>query len=196
MKTLYPVVGAVLLAAAVFLAVKGGSDERPATDRPDPSASGKSTPAAPAPSTRPRPAPPSEASRGSETPAAARELELLWARGRAGELLPALDRLSAEADQKLWGDVGPVLIEQAAKEGRPEVAAYLLATGDAAPAGIRLEIYAAAMDNRDEGTRATARLELENITGKKFASGEEARAWIAANPQATADEQEEEPADQ
>jgi len=124
-------------------------------------------------------------------PLAARELELLWARGRGQELLVELDRVSANKDPEYWREIGPLLVKQAAKEGRPEIASYLLATGDAAPEdGLRIEIYAAALDNRNEDLQTTARLELENITGQEFRSGDEARAWLAANPQASADDSE------
>ena len=122
---------------------------------------------------------------------AAKELELLWARGRSQELLAELDRVSVIADPEYWREIGPLLVKQAAKEGRPEIANYLLATGDSAPDdNLRIEIYAAAMDNRDEGIRSTAKLELENITGEEFKTGEQARAWLAANPQPLPEEEE------
>lgn len=191
MKTIYPAAGGLLLVAALLLAFKGCGDPGPAADDGAAGTNGGKVEAADKASAhhRPRPAP-RPAVRESETSAAARELQLLWARGRASELLPALDRLSATADSERWGEVAPVLIEQAAKEGRPDVATYLLATGDAAPAGIRLEIYAAALDNRDEGIRDVARLELQNITGEIFPSGEAVREWLAANPQATREDDE------
>jgi hypothetical protein len=59
---------------------------------------------------------------------------------------------------------------------------YLLATGDAAPMELRRSIYAAALDNKTKGVADSARLELQNLTGKVFKSGDEARAWIKANP--------------
>jgi hypothetical protein len=121
---------------------------------------------------------------------AAKELELLWARGRGQELLVELDRVSATKDPEYWQEIAPLLVKQAAKEGRPEIAKYLLVTGDAAPDdNLRIEIYAAAMDNHDEGVRSTARLELENITGEEFANGEAARAWLKANPQPLPEEE-------
>jgi len=128
-------------------------------------------------------------------PLAVRELELLWARGRGGELLAELDKVSTNKDPDYWREVSPLLITQAAKEGRPDVANYLLATADAAPAETRIGIYAAAMDNADENLRETARLELENITGEDFANGQAARAWLAAHPQ-RAEVEEEMPEDQ
>ena len=184
MKTIYPAAGGLLLAAALLLAIKGGRNEAPAAA--DSSSRTAAGPAETSPEGRPRPAA-RRVPRESETPAAARELELLWARGRTAELLPALDRLSTDADGEHWADVAPVLIRHAADDGRHEVVNYLLATGDNAPAGIRLEIYAAALDNPDEGVRATARLELQNQTGEVFPDGEKAREWIAAHPEAADD---------
>ena len=109
---------------------------------------------------------------------AAKELELLWARGRGQELLIELDRVSATKDPEYWQEIRSLLVSKAAKEGRPEIAKYLLVTGDAAPDdNLRIEIYAAAMDNHDEGIRSTAQLELENITGEEFANGDAANAY-------------------
>jgi len=122
---------------------------------------------------------------------AARELEMLWAPGRSQELLTQLDRVSANKDPEYWREIGPLLVKHATSEGRPEIANYLLVTGDAAPDdNLRIEIYAAAMDNRDEGIQTTARLELENMTGQNFANGAAARAWLAANPQPVVEEEE------
>lgn len=112
----------------------------------------------------------------------AKTLKLLWARGRGQELLVALDQLSERADDDDWRQVADVLIEQAAGDGRHEIATYLLATGDGAPEKVRLSIYAAAMDNPDEGIRSSARLELLNLTGREFESRQEAEAWIASRP--------------
>lgn len=124
----------------------------------------------------------------AEPPQAA-ELKRLWARGRETELLPALDRIAAQEDPDDWRAVADVLVAQAATEGRHDVISYLLSAGHAAPAGLRLEIYAAALDNPDEVARDTARLELLNLSGRSFNSGEEARSWIAANPAASRDEE-------
>jgi hypothetical protein len=122
---------------------------------------------------------------------AARELEMLWAPGRSQELLTQLDRVSANKDPEYWREIGPLLVKHATSEGRPEIANYLLVTGDAAPDdNLRIEIYAAALDNHDEGIQTTARLELENMTGQNFANGAAARAWLAANPQPAAEEEE------
>jgi hypothetical protein len=121
---------------------------------------------------------------------ALKELELLWARGRGQELLVELDRVSATKDPEYWQEIGPLLVKKAAQEGRPEVAKYLLVTGDASPDdNLRIEIYAAAMDNHDEGVRSTAQLELENMTGEQFANGEAARTWLKANPQPLPEEE-------
>jgi len=115
---------------------------------------------------------------------AARELEMLWAPGRSQELMVQLDRVSANKDPEYWKEIGPLFVKHASGEGRPEVANYMLVASDAAPdANLRIEIYAAALDNRDEGIKTTARLELENITGEQFKTGAEARAWLTANPQ-------------
>lgn len=125
----------------------------------------------------------------SESPDA-KSLKLLWARGRGPELLAALDQLSERADADDWRQVAEVLVEQAARDGRHEIADYLLATGHGAPNEIRLSIYAAALENPDEGIQAAAKLELLNLTGQQFGSRAEADAWIAANPEASRDEEE------
>jgi hypothetical protein len=117
----------------------------------------------------------------SESPDA-KTLKLLWARGRGQELLVALDQLSARADTDDWRQVADVLVEQASSDGRHEIATYLLATGHGAPDKIRLSIYAAAMENPDEGIRSSAKLELLNLTGRQFESRQEADAWIATLP--------------
>jgi hypothetical protein len=117
-------------------------------------------------------------------PREATELKLLWARGRESELLPALDEIATMEDPDDWRAVSDILIAQASTEGRHEVIDYLLAAGDAAPADIRLAIYAAALDNSDEVARETAQLELQNLTGEVFESGDAARSWIAAHPEA------------
>ena len=134
-----------------------------------------------------------ERTRGPSESPDAKTLKLLWARGRSQELLVALDQLSQRADADDWRSVADVLVEQAANDGRYEVADYLLATGHGAPAGIRLKIYAAALENPDEGVRASAKLELLNLTGQEFESRAEADAWIASNPAASRDEVEEMP---
>lgn len=125
----------------------------------------------------------------SESPDA-KTLKLLWARGRSHELLVALDQLSQRADADDWREVADVLVEQAARDGRHEIADYLLATGHGAPNGVRLAIYAAALENPDEGVQASAKLELLNLTGQEFGSRSEADAWIASNPEASRDEEE------
>ncbi|WP_193212599.1 hypothetical protein [Luteolibacter marinus] len=116
-----------------------------------------------------------------ESPAA-KQLKLLCARGHAKELLVALERLSQSQDAREWQDVSEVLQQQITKEGRPDVAAYLLATGHGAPDGIGLQLYAAALDNPDDTIRESARLELLNLSGREFDSGEEARNWLASQP--------------
>lgn len=131
-----------------------------------------------------------ERTRGPSESPDAKTLKLLWARGRGQELLVALDQLSQRADADDWREVADVLVDQAARDGRHEVADYLLATGHAAPNGIRLSIYAAALENPDEGVQATAKLELLNLTGQEFASRAEAEAWIASNPEASRNEEE------
>lgn len=125
----------------------------------------------------------------SESPDA-KTLKVLWARGRSQELLVALDQLSQRADADGWREVADVLVEQAARDGRHEIAGYLLATGHGAPNGIRLAIYAAALENPDEGVQASAKLELLNLTGQEFRSRADADAWIASNPEASRDEEE------
>lgn len=125
----------------------------------------------------------------SESPDA-KSLKLLWARGRSQELLVALDQLSQRADADDWRSVADVLVEQASQDGRHEIAGYLLATGHGAPNGIRLAIYAAALENPDEGVQASAKFELLNLTGQEFSSRANADAWIASNPEASRDEEE------
>ena len=180
-------VAAVVLAAVVF--------NRPASDEAGVTGDGQVGSKAnfSEPATPPLP-PPRRTARPEivDTKAlAAKELELLWARGHGQELLIQLDRVSANQDPEYWREIGPLLIKQAAKEGRPEIANYLLSTSDSAPDdNLRIQIYAAAMDNRDEGIQTTARLELENITGEEFATGNAARAWHAANPQPVPEEEE------
>jgi hypothetical protein len=127
----------------------------------------------------------------SESPDA-KALKLLWARGRGQELLVALDQLAQQADADGWREVAEVLVEQAARDGRHEVASYLLATGHAAPAGIRLAIYAAGLENPDEAIQASAKLELLNLTGQEFDSRPQAEAWIAAHPEASREPDEDE----
>lgn len=139
----------------------GGSDPTPLPDRKHPRTERSKEP--------------------SESPDA-KTLKLLWARGRGQELLVALDQLSERADADDWRQVADVLIEQAANDGRHEIATYLLATGHGAPDKIRLSIYAAAMENPDEGIRGSAQLELLNLTGREFGSRQEADAWIATQP--------------
>ena len=113
---------------------------------------------------------------------AAKDLELVWARSDEQEVLDALDKVGAYTEPDEWRAVGSVLIQKASSESRQEVVNYLLATGDAAPMELRQSIYAAALDNKTKGVADSARLELQNLTGKVFKSGEEARAWIKANP--------------
>jgi hypothetical protein len=129
---------------------------------------------------------------GEAEPREAVELKLLLARGRENELFPALDKIATFEDPDDWRAVADVLIAQASTEGRHEVIDYLLSAGDAAPAGIRLQMYAAALDNPDEVARDTARLELENLTGEVFESGDAARSWIAAHPEASREPEAEE----
>ena len=131
-----------------------------------------------------------ERTRGPSESPDAKTLKLLWARGRSQELLVALDQLSQRADADDWREVAEVLVEQAARDGRHEIADYLLATGHGAPNGVRLAIYAAALENPDEGVQASAKLELLNLTGQEFGSRSEADAWIASNPEASRDEEE------
>jgi hypothetical protein len=179
-------VAAVVLAAVIF--------NRPDPDKDGVAGDGQDGSKANFSEPAPPPPPPRRTSRPEivDTKAlAAKELELLWARGHGQELLIQLDRVSANQDPEYWREIGPLLVKQAAKEGRPEIANYLLSTSDSAPDdNLRIQIYAAAMDNRDEGIQTTARLELENITGEEFATGNAARAWHAANPQPVPDEEE------
>jgi hypothetical protein len=171
-------VAAVVLAAVLF--------NRPASDEDGVTGGGKDGSKGGSPASA-LPQPPRRTPRPEildRKALAAKELELLWARGRGQELLVELERVSATKDPEYWQEIGPLLVKKAAKEGRPEIAQYLLVTGDASPDdNLRIEIYAAAMENHDEGIRTTAQLELENITGEQFANGEAARVWLAANPQ-------------
>lgn len=182
MKFTRPVIAATVLAALGLVLVltmdrseDGGTEPGPADKA---GASG---------GTDPTPLPDRRHSRtdrskeSSESPDA-KTLKLLWARGRGQELLVALDQLSERADGDDWRQVADVLIEQAASDGRHEIATYLLATGHGAPTKISLSIYAAAMDNPDEGIRNSAKLELLNLTGREFESRQEADAWIATQP--------------
>lgn len=182
----------MLVAVAGFLAVLGrgcaGGDAKDPAD--DATGDTRRAPAASRPLATKRPG--AYRRSGESEPRDATEFKLLWARGREGELFPALDEIATSEDPDEWRVVGDVLIEQAATEGRHEVIDYLLAAGDAAPAGIRLAIYAAALDNPDEAARETARLELENLTGERFDSGEAARSWIAAHPEASVEPEAEE----
>ena len=178
-------VAAVVLAAVIF--------NRPASDEDGKAGGGKGSSKNATPSASKLPPPSRKTPRPEildRKALAAKELELLWARGFGQELLVELDRVSATEDPGYWQEIGPLLVKKAAKEGRPEITKYLLATGDASPDdNLRIEIYAAAMDNHDEGVRSTARLELENITGEEFANGEAARAWLKANPQPLPEEE-------
>lgn len=122
---------------------------------------------------------------------AASDLELLWARGDDKQTLDALDKIGSYTKPDQWGAIGEVLIHKAATEGHPEIINYLLATSDAGPMKLRQNIYAAALDNKAQGVADSARLELENLTGNVFKTGDEARAWIKAN--VDEDEEEEEP---
>lgn len=181
MKPLHFAAAGLLVFSVILLGVKLTTGDRTEVTSEDPHLmEQRRSPAAPASSQRlgSRSTP-----RSDEVPAPLRELQLLWARGRSPDLLSALDRLTDLNDRERWEQVAPLLIEQASREGRPEVAAYLLATGDAAPSGIRLRIHAHALDNRDESIRDTARLELENATGEVFNTSAEALAWIDAHPQ-------------
>jgi hypothetical protein len=186
-------VAAVVLAAVIF--------NRPASDEDAAAGGGKGNSKNATPPASKLPAPPPRKTPRPEIldrkALAAKELELLWARGFGQELLTELDRVSATKDPEYWQEIGPLLIKKAAKEGRPEITKYLLATGDASPDdNLRIEIYAAAMDNHDEGIQISARLELENITGENFATGDAARAWHAANPQPLPEAEEEMSEDQ
>ncbi|WP_035609879.1 hypothetical protein [Haloferula sp. BvORR071] len=122
---------------------------------------------------------------------AAADLELLWAHGDQKETLDALDKIGDYKDPDPWRAVAGVLIEKARTESRQEIVDYLLATGDAAPMDIRMEMYAAALDNKTKGVDDSARLELQNLTGEVFKTSDEARSWIKSHPP----EPEEEPAE-
>lgn len=113
---------------------------------------------------------------------AASDLQLLWARSEKEEILDALDKIGRYEEADQWAAIGGVLVEKAGSESNPEIVQYLLATGDSGPRELQLKIYAAALDNKAEGVADSARLELQNRTGKKFSSGEAAREWIKENP--------------
>lgn len=121
---------------------------------------------------------------------AAKDLELLWARANEQEVLDALDKIGDYKEANQWQAIGGVLIQKATSDPRPEIVEYLLATGDAAPMKLRLNIYAAALDNRAQGVADSARLELQNLTQQNFASGDEARAWLESNPPEEEEEEE------
>ena len=121
---------------------------------------------------------------------AATELELLWARGDEKEVLDAIDKVGDYKKADEWRAVGSVFIQKARSEGRDEVIRYLLATGDAAPMSIKLPMYAAALDNKAEGVKSLATLELQNLTGEVFKSGDEAREWIKGHPPEEEEEEE------
>lgn len=185
MKFSRPALAASLLAALglVFILTmdRGGEGGTGSETTPNPEA----TVGADSPTLANRKHPRTNRSKEASEAPDAKTLKLLWARGRGQELLVALDQLSERADADDWRQVADVLVEQAARDGRHEVADYLLATGHGAPNGIRLSIYAAALENPDEGVQATAKLELLNLTGQEFGSRAEADAWIAANPEAS-----------
>ncbi|WP_367870708.1 hypothetical protein [Luteolibacter sp. Populi] len=122
---------------------------------------------------------------------AATDLQLLWARGDEKEVLDAIDKVGDYKKAEEWRAVGSVLIQKARSEGRDEVIRYLLATGDAAPMSIQLAMYAAALDNKAEGVKSLARLELQNLTGQVFNSEEEAKEWLKAHPPEEEAEEEE-----
>jgi hypothetical protein len=186
------IAGSILTVAALVLIVSNRMDPEAGTESP---ANPLATPANQGPAARPQDGKYSRTDRtreASESPNS-KELKLLWARGRGQELLAALDQLSQHTDPDSWREVADVLVDQAARDGRHEVATYLLATGHGAPAGIRLAIYAAALDNPDEDIRATAKLELLNLTGEEFESRVQADGWIAAHPEASREEEEEFP---
>lgn len=192
MKYSRPVIaGVILTVVAVSLVVflKNGPDDGMQGGATGSSAGSQGATDAAPPPRETKFSRPSRAAKDAESPDA-KKLKLLWARGRGQELLAALDQLSETADAEDWQAVSEVLQEQAARDGRHEIAAYLLATGDGAPKGIRLAIYASALDNPDEGIRDTAKLELLNITGREFASSNEAKSWIASHPEASKDEEE------
>lgn len=125
---------------------------------------------------------------GESETTSAKDLELLWARSDEDEIVDALEKVGEANDPEQWRLVATVFIQKAATESRPELVQYLLATGDAAPTDIRLAIYAAAFDNKTPGVSASAKLELQNLTGQVFRSGEEARTWISNNPDAAESE--------
>ena len=194
MKTLSrpALVGLVLVALAGILVLSGkgcAGDDKADDLRAESSEERSARSDSPALATK-RPGGPRRT--GEAEPREAVELKLLLARGRENELFPALDKIATFEDPDDWRAVADVLIAQASTEGRHEVIDYLLSAGDAAPAGIRLQMYAAALDNRDEVARDTARLELENLTGEVFESGDAARAWIAAHPEASREPEAEE----
>ncbi len=110
------------------------------------------------------------------------QLDSLWKRPDEEALLDALDKIGEFPDPGQWRAVSGVLTRHASTEARSKVIDYLLATGDAAPEDVRLSIYAAALDNRAAGVADSARLELQNITGQVFKSGDEARTWIRSHP--------------
>lgn len=190
MKFSRPMLAASALAVAglvlVWTAGPDGESEDPAAPGTPATRANPNHGAAPADAKYPRG---DRSKEGSESPDA-KTLKLLWARGRGQELLVALDQLSERADDDDWRQVADVLVEQAASDGRHEIATYLLATGHGAPDKVRLSIYAAAMENPDEGVRASARLELLNLTGREFESRQEAEAWIASQPAAPAGDSE------
>jgi hypothetical protein len=183
MKFNRPVLAASILAAlGLFLVLTTDRGEEGGTDSettPTAAATGGGTDSSPLPDRKHSRT--DRSKEPSESPDA-KTLKLLWARGRGQELLVALDQLSARADTDDWRQVADVLVEQAANDGRHEIATYLLATGHGAPDKIRLSIYAAAMENPDEGIRSSAKLELLNLTGREFVSRQEADAWIATLP--------------
>jgi hypothetical protein len=186
------IAGSILTVAALVLIVSDRMDPETGTESP---ANPLAAPANQGPAAGPQDGKYSRTERtreASESPSS-KELKLLWARGRGQELLAALDQLSQHTDADSWREVAAVLVDQAARDGRHEVASYLLATGHGAPAGIRLAIYAAALDNPDEDIRATAKLELLNLTGEEFESRVQADGWIASHPEASREEEEEFP---
>ena len=185
------IAGSILTVVALVLVllVKLSPEAVPEAGPRDPSAAANGPAAANPPSRDTKYSRPDRTRAPSESPDA-KALKLLWARGRAQELLVALDQLSEHADAEDWQAVSEVLQEQAAKDGRHEVATYLLATGHGAPSAIRLAIYAAALDNPDDGIKDSAKLELLNLTGEDFATSAEAKAWIAAHPEASREEEE------
>ena len=133
-------------------------------------------------------APPRSAPAPGIDPGFASRLDSLWKRPDEEALLDALDEVGAFPDPGQWRAVSGVLERHAATEARSNVIDYLLATGDAAPDDVRLSIYASALDNRAAGVADSARLELQNITGRVFRTSAEARAWIRSNPPAPEEE--------